>query len=175
MFVAVHGSVVGTSRTLRYVRLESAYRARAENVGSKRVFRILTQLNFHASPSVSIARRTPKKAGRVNPSMRKNPIGRRNDSGSSAFAGLGGISSCVFGGEMTPDQYREKAAQMTVKAREETSPKVQAEYIRLAHSYLRLAMQAETNVAYKARPLHEIRPPAQQQQQAQPDKKQLSG
>jgi hypothetical protein len=32
---------------------------------------------------------------------------------------------------MTPDQYREKAAQMTVKAREETSPSVQAEYIRL--------------------------------------------
>jgi len=76
---------------------------------------------------------------------------------------------------MTPDQYREKAAQMTVKAREETSPKVQAEYIRLAHSYLRLAMQAEANVAYKAGPLHEIRQPAQQQQQAQPDKKHLSG
>jgi hypothetical protein len=36
-------------------------------------------------------------------------------------------------------------------------------------------MQAETNVAYKAGPLHEIRQPAQQQQQAQPDKKQVSG
>jgi len=76
---------------------------------------------------------------------------------------------------MTPDQYREKAAQMTTRAREETSAEVQAEYIRLAQSYLRLAIQAETNVAYEAAPLREIRQPAQQQQQAQPDKKQVSG
>jgi len=76
---------------------------------------------------------------------------------------------------MTPEQYREKAAQMTIKARDETSHTVQAEYIRLAHSYLRLAIQAETNVAYEVPSLREIRQPAQQQQQAQPDKKQVSG
>src|SRR3954451_21292954 len=35
-------SIHGTSRTQRHVRLESAFEARAEKMGSMRVFRILT-------------------------------------------------------------------------------------------------------------------------------------
>ena len=43
------------------------------------------------------------------------------------------------------DQYRKLAAQLSAKARDETSPELRAEWIHLARSYQRLAEQADRN------------------------------
>jgi hypothetical protein len=77
---------------------------------------------------------------------------------------------------MTPaEQYRVKASEMAALARAETHPFQKAEYERLSLSYLRLADQAErnshTDVVYETPPAAVRQPQAQQQQQAQPDKK----
>jgi hypothetical protein len=77
---------------------------------------------------------------------------------------------------MTPaEQYRIKASEMAALARAETHPFQKAEYERLSLSYLRLADQAErnshTDVVYETPPAAVRQPQAQQQQQAQPDKK----
>ena len=77
---------------------------------------------------------------------------------------------------MTPaEQYRVKASEMAALARAEIHPFQKAEYERLSLSYLRLADQAErnshTDVVYETPPAAVRQPQAQQQQQAQPDKK----
>jgi hypothetical protein len=76
---------------------------------------------------------------------------------------------------MTPaGAYRVKAGDMASLARAETNPFQKAEYERLSLAYLRLAEQAErnsqTDVVYEARATPD-QSQAQQQQQAQPDKK----
>ena len=43
VYCGVHESVVGTKRTWRDVRHESAFGGKAENIYSERVFRLLTQ------------------------------------------------------------------------------------------------------------------------------------
>jgi hypothetical protein len=52
--------------------------------------------------------------------------------------------------------YRIRAAQLTAGARRETSPKIRAEYMSLAQSYLRLAETAdrnsETDIVYEPPP-----------------------
>jgi hypothetical protein len=75
---------------------------------------------------------------------------------------------CNNGWEMaTGDEYRVKAADMHARAKDETSPSMQAHYETLALSYLRLADQADRRGAYEhpaqTHPAH----PTQQQQQPQ--------
>jgi hypothetical protein len=72
------------------------------------------------------------------------------------------------------DEYRIKAGDLVAFARAEPDPFQRAEYERLSAFYLRLAEQAErnslTDVVYETSP---DQPQAQQQQQAQPEKKDL--
>jgi hypothetical protein len=77
---------------------------------------------------------------------------------------------------MTPaDEYRVKAGDLAAFARAESDPFQKAEYERLSMAYLRLADQAErnsqTDVVYETPPAPADHPQAQQQQQAQPEKK----
>ena len=77
---------------------------------------------------------------------------------------------------MTPaDAYRVKAGDLAAFARAERDPFQRAEYERLSAAYLRLAEQAErnslTDVVYETPPAPADQP--QQQQQAQPEKKDL--
>jgi hypothetical protein len=44
LFAAVHESGIGTFETSGDVRLESAFRGKAKDMGSQRVFRLLTHL-----------------------------------------------------------------------------------------------------------------------------------
>jgi len=79
---------------------------------------------------------------------------------------------------MTPaDEYRVKAGDLAAFARAEPDPFQRAEYERLSAFYLRLAEQAErnshTDVVYETPPTSPDRPQVQQQQQAQPEKKDL--
>jgi hypothetical protein len=58
---------------------------------------------------------------------------------------------------MTPgDYYRTRSAQLSARSRQETSPRISAEYERLAQSYLRLAEMAdrnsETDIVYEPPP-----------------------
>jgi len=54
---------------------------------------------------------------------------------------------------MAAEKYRKLAAELRVKARKEQRPQIRAELNHLAHSYVRLAEQAERNarcdVTYK--------------------------
>jgi hypothetical protein len=65
-------------------------------------------------------------------------------------------------------EYRAKANDLSARARTERSPALRAQYENLALSYLRLAEQAQknanTDLVYET-------PAVQQQQQAQPTKK----
>jgi hypothetical protein len=80
---------------------------------------------------------------------------------------------------MTPaDEYIIKAGDLAALARAERDPFQKAEYERLLAFYLRLADQAErnsrTDVVYETPPASPDQPQAQQQQQAQPEKKDLA-
>ena len=69
---------------------------------------------------------------------------------------------------MAAYEYRNKAAELSAKARAEKVPALKAEFEALALSYLRLAEQAERNsqadIVYEPAP---VRPVSQQQQQQQ--------
>jgi hypothetical protein len=75
----------------------------------------------------------------------------------------------------TADEYRIKAAELYAQAKEEIRPVLRAQCENLALSYLRLADQAEKNAAfdivYEPPLSRSEQPQVQQQQQAQPDKK----
>jgi len=82
-------------------------------------------------------------------------------------------------GAMTPaDQYRIRAGDLAAFARAERDPFQKAEFMRLSQAYLRLADQADrnsrTDVVYETPPGSPDQPQAQQQQQAQPGKKDLN-
>lgn len=58
------------------------------------------------------------------------------------------------------DPYRVRAAEFSAMARAESDPDVQAEYARMAQSYLRLAVlvdgNSQTDIVYEPRPLRPI-------------------
>ena len=74
----------------------------------------------------------------------------------------------------TADQYRIKAGDLAALARAEADSFQKAEYERLSLGYLRLADQADRNshndMVYET-PIAAERPQVQQQQQPQPDTK----
>jgi hypothetical protein len=77
---------------------------------------------------------------------------------------------------MTPaDQYRIRAGDLAAFARAERDPFQKAEFERLSQAYLRLADQADrnsrTDLVYETPSGSPDLPQAQQQQQAQPEKK----
>jgi hypothetical protein len=78
---------------------------------------------------------------------------------------------------MSPaEQYRERAAAMTAKAKVESNPVLRAEFENLSRAYLRLAEQAErnalTDLVYETpAPSRPVAQQQQQQQQNQPAKK----